>query len=80
MKKCKYHVGCYGLSASTGGFKQIRVVTGIQNEDTPMFERGVAPMEFTSDGADNYMRRLLDKGWIAVTLRVPHDRERICYN
>ena len=78
MKKCKYYVGCYALNI-TGDFKRMRVVTGIEN-GFPSFSMGVAPMEFTSDEADKLMRQLLDNGWMAVTIRAPHDRPLLCMN
>ena len=76
MKKCKYYVGCYGFGDP---FRTIRVVTKIQNE-TPIFEKDNAPIEFTSEEADKCMRELLDKGWAAVVIRAPHDRHKICWN
>lgn len=78
MKKCKYFIGCYGFGGD-GKFKTIRIVTKIQ-DGTPLFEKDVAPLEFTSEEADMCMRELLDKGWAAVTLRVPHDRSYMCWN
>ena len=79
MKKCKYFVGCYGFGNTTSDFKTMRIVTKIQNT-TPLFEKDVAPLEFTSEEADRYMRELLDKGWSAVVIRAPHDRLNICWN
>jgi hypothetical protein len=79
MKKCKYYVGCYGFGETANGFKTMRVVTKKKNE-TPLFEMNVPPIEFTSEEADEYMRKLIDKGFVAVTIRVPHDRPYICWN
>lgn len=79
MRKCKYYIGCYGFGSTANGFKTMRVVTNIKN-GTPLFEKDSAPLEFTSEDADICMRRLLDNGWVAVTIRAPHDREYICWN
>jgi hypothetical protein len=79
MKKCKYYVGCYGFGYTASGFKTMRVVTNIKN-GAPLFEKGNAPLEFTSKDADIYTRKLLDDGWAAVTIRVPHDRKYLCWN
>jgi hypothetical protein len=79
MKKCKYYVGYYGFGNSVNGFKTMRVVTKIQNE-TPLFEKDVAPLEFTSEEADRYMRKCLEKGWVAVTIRAPYENPYICWN
>ena len=61
------------------GYSTLRTVTNIHN-GVPQFEIDVAPLEFTSQDADAYMRKLLDNGWIAVTIRAPHDRKYICWN
>ena len=79
MKKCKYYVGCYGFGDTTNGYKTMRVVTNIEN-GTPLFEKDDVPLEFTSEDADVCMRKLLDDGWAAVTIRVPHDRKYLCRN
>ena len=78
MKKCKYYVGCYAHNI-TGDFRMMRVITGIEN-GVPSFSKVLEPMEFTSDEADKLMRQLLDNGWMAVTLRAPHDRPLLCMN
>ena len=78
MKKCKYYVGCYALN-TTGDFRPMRVITGIEN-GIPSFSKVLEPLEFTSEEADKCMRRLLDDGWMAVTIRVPHDRPLLCMN
>ena len=78
MKKCKYYVGCYAHNI-TGDFKLMRVITGMEN-GVPSFSRVLAPLEFTSDEADKLMRPLLDNGWMAVTIRAPHDRPFLCMN
>ena len=78
MKKCKYYVGCYAFNI-TGDFRLMRVVTGMEN-GVPSFSKGLEPLEFTSDEADKLMRQLLDNGWMAVTLRAPHDRPYLCMN
>ena len=77
MRKCKYYVGCYGFVI--GGVKTMRVVTKIQNT-VPLFEKDVAPLEFTSEDADRCMRELLVRGWSAVTIRVPYENKYICWN
>lgn len=79
MKKCKYYVGCYGYGNSIDGFKTMRVVTQIKNT-VPLFEKDVPPLEFTSEDADRYMRELLGRGWVAVTIRAPYDNKYICWN
>lgn len=79
MKKCKYYVGCYGFCDTASGFKTMRVVTQIQNA-VPLFEKDVAPLEFTSEEADRYMRELLRRGWVAITIRAPYDNKYICRN
>ena len=79
MKKCKYHVGCYGFGETTSGFKTMRVVTNIKN-GVPLFEKDDVPLEFTSKDADIYMKKLLDDGWAAITIRVPRDRKYLCWN
>ena len=78
MKKCKYYVGCYAYNI-TGGFKLMRVITGMEN-GVPSFSKVLAPLEFASDEADKLMRQLLDNGWMAVTIRAPHDRPFLCMN
>ena len=78
MKKCKYYVGCYAHNI-TGDFRLMRVITGIEN-GVPSFSKVLEPLEFTSEEADQCMRQLLDHGWMAVTLRVPHDRPLLCMN
>ena len=78
MKKCKYFVGCYGLDKENK-FTKMRAVTKIK-DGTPLFETDVSPLEFTSEEADVYMRELLDEGWVAVTIRVPHNRPYMCWN
>ena len=78
MKKCKYYVGCYGLNAA-GDFRLMRVITGIK-DGVPSFSKVLDPLEFTSDEADKCMRQLLDNGWMAVTIRAPHDRPYLCMN
>lgn len=78
MKKCKYYVGCYARN-TTGDFRLMRVITGMEN-GVPSFSKVLEPMEFTSDEADKLMRKLLDDGWMAVTLRAPHDRPLLCMN
>jgi hypothetical protein len=80
MKKCKYYVGCYGFEGTTSGFKTMRTVTSVNQNDTPLFEMNVEPLAFTSDGADDYMRRLIDRGYVAVVMRIPHDRPYMCRN
>ena len=80
MKRCKYYVGCYGFEGTTSGFKTMRVVTKINQNEAPLFEMNVAPLEFTSEEADTYMRKLIDKGFVAVTIRIPHDRPFMCRN
>lgn len=79
MKKYKYHVGCYGFGNTASEFKTMRVVTNIKN-GTPLFEKDDVPLEFTSKDADIYMKKLLDDGWAAVTIRVPYDRKYLCWN
>lgn len=79
MKKCKYYVGCYSFSRDINGFRSMRIITNIQN-GIPLFEKDKSPMEFTSEEADVCMRRLIDEGWVAVTIRTPHDRKHICWN
>jgi hypothetical protein len=79
MKKCKYYVGCYGFCDTASGFKTMRVVTKIQNT-VPLFEKDVLPLEFTSEDADRYMRELLGRGWVAVTIRVPYENQYTCWN
>jgi hypothetical protein len=79
MKKYKYYVGCYGFGDTVSGFKTMRVVTNIKNY-IPLFEKDDVPLEFTSKDADVYTNKLLDDGWAAVTIRVPHDRKNICWN
>lgn len=79
MKKYKYYVGCYGFGDTASGFKTMRVVTNIKN-GTPLFEKDDVPLEFTLKDADMYMNRLLNDGWVAVTIRVPHDRKYLCWN
>ena len=78
MKKCKYYVGCYALN-HTGDFRLMRVITGVEN-GVPSFSKVLAPLELTSDEADKLMRQLLDDGWMAVTIRAPHDRPLLCMN
>lgn len=78
MKKSKYYVGCYALNIE-GDFKLMRVVTSMDN-GVPLFSRVLAPLEFTSNEADKCMRQLLDNGWMAVTIRAPHDRPFMCMN
>ena len=34
----------------------------------------------SKDEADKCMRQLLDNGWMAVTIRAPHDRPYLCMN
>lgn len=80
MKKCKYYVGCYGFESTSSGFKTMRTVTSINQNGTPLFKMNVPPFEFTSEEADAYMRKLLNNGWIAVTIRAPYDREYLCWN
>ena len=78
MRKCKYYVGCYALNI-TGDFRVMRVITGMEN-GVPSFSKVLEPMEFTSEEADKLMRKLIDDGWMAVTLRAPHDRPLLCMN
>jgi hypothetical protein len=78
MRKCKYYVGCYAHNI-TGDFKLMRVITGMNN-GVPSFSKVLAPLEFTSDEADKLMGQLLDNGWMAVTIRAPHDRPFMCMN
>ena len=80
MKRCNYYVGCYGFEETKSGFKTMRVVTSINQNETPLFEMNVDPLEFTSEEADVCMRKLIDKGYVAVTLRVPHNRPFMCQN
>jgi hypothetical protein len=80
MKKCKYYVGCYGFEGTTSGFKTMRTVTSVNQNGAPLFEMNVTPLEFTSEGADRYMRELLGRGWVAVTIRAPYDNKYICRN
>jgi hypothetical protein len=80
MKKCKYYVGCYGFEGMSSGFKTMRVVTKINQNGAPLFEMNVTPLEFTSAEADAYMRKLIDEGFVAVTIRIPHDRPFMCRN
>jgi len=80
MKKCRYYVGCYGFEETKSGFKTMRIVTSINQYENPLFAMDDAPLEFTSEEADTYMRKLIDKGFVAVTLRVPHDRPFMCKN
>ena len=78
MKKCSYYVGCYGFGGD-GSYKQMRVITKLNN-GTPLFEKDVNPLAFTSNEADKLMRDLIGRGWVAVTLRVPYDRPFMCQN
>ena len=78
MKKCSYYVGCYGFSTDSD-FRTMRVITRLQ-DGIPLFEKDVEPLTFTSDEADELMRNLINRGWVAVTMRVPHDRPYMCRN
>ena len=80
MKKCKYYVGCYGFEETKSGFKTMRVVTEIGKTGAPLFEFDDVPLEFTSEEADVYMRKLINMGFVAVTIRAPHDRPFMCRN
>lgn len=80
MKKCKYYVGCYGFERTASGFKTMRVITKINQNGAPLFEMNTTPLEFTSEEADTYMRKLIDMGFVAVTIRIPHDRPFMCRN
>lgn len=82
MKKCKYFIGCLGVPYQEGCFKQIRFVTDIDTSDghkIPKFDCGKESLEFNSEEADNVMRELIEQGWLAVTVRVPKDRN-MCSN
>ena len=78
MKKCKYYVGCYG-GLTHSGYSGLRIITKI-SDGVPLFEKEVAPLEFASEEADICMRKLLDEGWLAVTIRAPHNRKYLCWN
>ena len=81
MKKCSYYVGCYGFVDTKSGIqKTMRVVTSVNQSGTPLFEMDCMPLEFTSEEADAYMRKLIDKGFVAVTIRIPHNRPFMCMN
>jgi hypothetical protein len=80
MKKCEYYVGCYGFERTSSGFKTMRTVTSINQNGVPLFEMNVDPLVFTSEDADKYMRKLIEYGYVAVVMRVPHNRPYMCRN
>jgi hypothetical protein len=58
----------------------MRTVTSINQDGWPSFEMNVDPLEFTSEEADNYMRKLINAGYVAVVMRAPFNMPFMCRN